>query len=136
MQRFPLQRRQHGVSLIEVLVTIVVLSIGLLGTAALQLATLQTHQGAYARTQATNIAYTIADLARANRSAVLTGAVTESVVASWTNRGDDVLVDAEVDLAVTDAANGAIRITVSWLDDRTNGAADEGEAEFTLDTRI
>jgi len=149
-------RHQRGVSLIEVLVTIVVLSVGLLGTASLQLTTLQTHQRAYSRTQATNIAYTIADLARANRSAVLSGGVDDAVIAAWTASGDDVLVDAKVDLDVTDAATGAIRITVSWLDDRTDVPADEepedggeedgeddeapdavaGEVSFTLDTRI
>ena len=42
-------RNQRGVTLIEVLVSLLVLSIGLLGVAALQVTALQTNQGAHVR---------------------------------------------------------------------------------------
>ena len=47
---------QHGFSLLEILITIVVLSIGLLGTAALQVTSLQSAHSAYQRTIASVIA--------------------------------------------------------------------------------
>lgn len=64
----------HGVTLIEVLVALVVLSIGVIGLAALQAQALQLNQGAYVRAQATNLAYDIADRMRTNRRAALDGA--------------------------------------------------------------
>lgn len=59
-------RRESGVSLIEVLVAMMILSIGLLGIAALQAQGLRFNHDAYVRTQATNLAYDIVDRMRAN----------------------------------------------------------------------
>ena len=68
------QKRQRGVGLIEVLIALLVLSIGLLGLAALQTQALKFNQGAFLRTHATTLAYDIADRMRANREyANLTG---------------------------------------------------------------
>ena len=58
-----------GFTLIESLVALLVLSIGLLGVAAMQLASLQANNGAFQRTQATFLAQDIADRMRANREA-------------------------------------------------------------------
>ncbi|ADC70728.1 type IV pilus modification protein PilV [Thioalkalivibrio sp. K90mix] len=66
--------RTRGVTLIEVLVALVVLSIGVIGLAALQAQALQLNQGAYMRAQATNLAYDIADRMRTNREVALDGA--------------------------------------------------------------
>lgn len=63
-----------GFSLIEVMVAIVVLGIGLLGLAALQVFSTQTNQSANFRTQATALAYDMLDRMRANRAAVVRGA--------------------------------------------------------------
>lgn len=57
---------QSGFSLIEVLVAALVLSIGLVGVAALQALSLQNNQSAFMRSQATALAYDLADRARAN----------------------------------------------------------------------
>jgi type IV pilus assembly protein PilV len=62
--------RNHGFSLVEVLVALLVLSIGLLGLAALQTTSLQYNTGSYFRTQATFLAYDIIDRMRANLGAV------------------------------------------------------------------
>lgn len=67
-------RRPDGFTLIEVLVALLVLSIGMLGLAALQSATLQFNHSAYLRSQATNLAYDIIDRMRANRQSALNGA--------------------------------------------------------------
>lgn len=60
--------RWLGFSLIEVLVALLVLSIGLLGLAALQTTGLQLNHQSYERTQAVIQAYDIIDRMRANKS--------------------------------------------------------------------
>ena len=52
-----LHRRAAGFSLIEVLVSMLVLGIGILGMAALQLNSMKFNQTAAVRTQATFLAY-------------------------------------------------------------------------------
>jgi type IV pilus assembly protein PilV len=70
----PRASRITGSTLVEVLVSLVVLSIGLLGVAALQLSSLRANSSAAQRSQATFLAYDIADRMRANRNAALAGA--------------------------------------------------------------
>lgn len=67
-------RHQEGATLIEVLIAIVVLSIGLLGLAGLQVTSVQSNHSAYQRSQATLLAYDLADRMRANRTEALTNA--------------------------------------------------------------
>lgn len=59
-------QRQAGFTLIEILVTLVVLSIGLLGIAGMQAGALKNNHAAYTKTQATNLAMDMADRIRAN----------------------------------------------------------------------
>ena len=63
-----LHRRAAGFSLIEVLVSMLVLGIGILGMAALQLNSMKFNQTAAVRTQATFLAYDMSDRLRANRA--------------------------------------------------------------------
>ncbi len=58
--------RARGFTLLEVLVAVFVLAIGLLGMAGLQVAGLRNNQSAYYRSQATQLAYDMADRMRAN----------------------------------------------------------------------
>jgi type IV pilus assembly protein PilV len=66
-------QRQHGVSLVEVLVSVVVVSLGLLGAVALQATALRNNQGSYERTQSSILTQGIFDAMRANLSAVTSG---------------------------------------------------------------
>lgn len=59
-------QRCRGVTLVEVLVTLIVLAIGLLGLAALQMNSLRNNSSAYERSQATFLAYEIVDRMRTN----------------------------------------------------------------------
>lgn len=59
---------EKGFSLLEVLVALLVLSIGLLGLAALQTTGLKYNQQSYGRTQATLQTYDIIDRIRANKN--------------------------------------------------------------------
>ena len=65
---------QRGTTLIEVLIALVVLAIGLLGMALLQVTSVQSNHSAYYRSQVTLLAADLADRMRANRTAALTDA--------------------------------------------------------------
>lgn len=64
-------RRQRGFTLIEILVAAVLLTGGLIGLASLQASGTRLNNSAYLRTQASILAYDIADRMRANRAAVV-----------------------------------------------------------------
>jgi type IV pilus assembly protein PilV len=66
-------QRARGFSMLEVLVALLVLSVGLLGLAALQTMGLKFNTQSYQRTQAVLNAYDIIDRIRANPGGVLTG---------------------------------------------------------------
>lgn len=61
-----IHRRARGFSLIEVMVAVFVLSIGLLGMAALMATSLRNNQSADHRSQAVNLAYDAIEMMRAN----------------------------------------------------------------------
>lgn len=65
--------RQSGFTLVEVLVSLVVLSIGLLGMAKLVLVTSHANDSAYLRSQATALAYQAIDNMRANLGGATSG---------------------------------------------------------------
>ena len=68
------RRRIAGFSLIEVLISLIILSVGLLGIAALVSESLKSKDSSYYRTQALDYASAIIDRMRANRTQALTGA--------------------------------------------------------------
>lgn len=65
------KKRCQGLTLIEVMVAVLVLSIGLLGLAAMQTSSVKFTTSAFQRTQATALAYDLADRMRGNRLAAL-----------------------------------------------------------------
>lgn len=65
--------RQSGFTLIEVLITMIVLAIGLLGFASLQAINIKTSRTAFYRSFATMYAYDMLDSMRANRAAAKAG---------------------------------------------------------------
>lgn len=68
-----LPARSAGVTLVEILVAILILSFGLLGSAGLQMAGLRAALSANQRTTATLLAYDAADRMRANMAGVTAG---------------------------------------------------------------
>ena len=64
--------KAEGFTLIEILVAVLVLSIGVLGLIAMESLALKTNQSAYHRSQATLLVYDLADRIRANKDAVST----------------------------------------------------------------
>jgi type IV pilus assembly protein PilV len=128
----PPLHRQRGVSLIEVLVSILVVSLGLLGAVALQATALRNNQGSYERTQTAILTQGIFDAMRAN----ITG------IASYNTGGMICVAPAAADLATRDlarwitslhaqihpgacgavACNGSVcTVQVRWDDSRASG---------------
>lgn len=80
-------RAQSGFTLIEVLVSLVVMSIGLLGIAKLVLYSAHSNDSAYMRSQATELAYEILDTMRANKAQALAGNYNTALTAAPTAPG-------------------------------------------------
>lgn len=68
-----LVRRTQGFTLLEVLVAMVVLSVGLLGLSGLQTTGLRNNHSAFLRSQATLVAHDVIDRMRANRDSAVAG---------------------------------------------------------------
>lgn len=136
--RFPLvaATKQTGVGLIEVLIAVLVLSIGFLGIAALEAMSLSTNNSAYARSMATINAYSIMDAMRADiANAKATSYNTTVKGGSCPTSGGNTLITQQlyvwcVSLAATLGAtdttqgtvncdgNGNCTITISFDDSR------------------
>jgi len=126
------QRRQRGVTLIEILITLLVLAIGLLGLAALQGVSLQTGQVAYQRSQAVSIAYEVADFARANRSV----ATSSDLQTLATNMATRMLPSGTATVTGPNATTNEITVTVSWSEDRLEDLESDPTLTETFSTRI
>ena len=61
-------KKNNGFTLLEVLITVVILSIGLLGLAGLQATGMKFNHSAYLRSQATILGYDMIDRMRANKA--------------------------------------------------------------------
>lgn len=74
--------RQRGFTLIEVMIAVLVLSIGLLGLAGLQVTALRNNQTAFLRTQAAILSGDIIERMRANQAGVTAGAYDQATGAA------------------------------------------------------
>ena len=136
---------QHGVGMMEVLVALLVMSIGVLGYAGLQLRALNSSEDAFVRSQAMAIAQDAVERIAANRSGVTTYAtaanwpaqVQTEQPANWTECIDalcssalmaqwdiaqlawmagDLLPGGRIDAAACQAS-AALCVRVAWNDD-------------------
>jgi len=136
------RRRASGATLIEVLVAIVVLAIGLLGLAGLQMTSLQSNYSAMMRTKATLLAYDLTDRMRARRQATLTGAYDNNAT------GDRETWNTSVTQSLGTGAQGSVTrvgrdvtITIQWNDNRgrikgSNDTTTSSTETFTYRTEI
>lgn len=120
--------RQQGFTLLEVLVSMLIVSIGLLGLAGLTTTSLQNNQSAYQRSQATWLAYDMLDRMRANRAVAVTGSYDTafSTVPSGSTTAAQDLTQWKNTLAAAmpggqgsiGRANGLVTVTIRWDDSR------------------
>lgn len=147
--------KQNGFTLIEVLVTMVVMAIGLLGLAGLQVTSLRNTEVAYQRSQATTLAYDMLDRMRSNPTGVADGKYDDitAAPASYTDctsntcdtdamatfDNGDWQAKIAADLpsgsgAVSGSGSGSVfTITISWDEDRDPGTS---ATSFSLSSRI
>ena len=129
--------RQRGVGMIEVLVTLLILSIGMLGLAALQMRTLRNNQSALERSMAVAETHAVADAMRADRTNAIAGlfniALTDAaptgttfrevILAAWRSN----LISAlGADATGSVNCNGPLcTIVIRWNDSRGTGGVDQ-----------
>jgi len=147
--------RQKGFSLLEVLITLVILSIGLLGLAGLQATGLKNNLSAYHRTQATQLAYDIADRMRANMTAIASYPTadpsTANVQAGCLAAGCTPVQMADNDLyewnlaitselplgkaTISAPVAGIYTISIQW-DDNRSGVTDGNDPDFQVSFQL
>ncbi|MES2366648.1 MAG: type IV pilus modification protein PilV [Pseudomonadota bacterium] len=133
--------RQQGFTLLEVLVAMVIVSIGLVGLAGLMMTSAKNNQSAYYRSQASWLGYDIIDRMRANRVLAQGGSYdialgvmpTGCGAASAPPAGDLCQWNTELQTALPTGKGSIVvsgsvaTVTVSWDDRRGLGA----NANFT-----
>jgi type IV pilus assembly protein PilV len=140
------KRHQKGMTLIEVLVSVLILAIGILGAAAIQLNALKYTDSSAMTSQASFIAYDMMDRIRANvdgnavgngatnvLATYALGSLASAPVASTDARSVD-LADFRTNVTAFAGADGAnskivingreVTITIYWNDARATGASD------------
>lgn len=125
-------RSQAGFTLIEILVAMLILAIGMLGIAAMQLRGLQYNHDAYLRSQVNLLAYDISDRMRLNsdnaasyvqdntipntRPACTAGLATvANDLNCWVQQGYDALPPGST-MNITAGASGSYTAAISWTD--------------------
>lgn len=138
------RRRQQGVGLIEVLIAVLILSVGLLGLASLQLWTLKNNQSSLERSMAVVQTHSIVDAMHADRTAALAGDFDLDIEADAPAGATFAAVSlvawrASLVAALGTGAKGGVdcdgslcTISVRWNDQR--GTA--GDDELTIETQV
>ena len=148
------RQSQQGVSLIEVLVSVLILGIGLLGIAAMQAAALRNNESALGRSQAVIQSYAILDAMRANAVEARAGnynrATTCEVPDTGTRVDDDwnrwvtglkaTMGNFDTTCGSVECDNAQCTVTVQWDDSRATHAEGDIDAAreltFTTVTRL
>lgn len=142
--------RQHGVGLIEVLVAVLVLSLGLLGMAGLQASALKANQSSYGRTQAVMLSYYMLDMLRTDRAgaeglsynmpatcdpeAITTADLSGNTRKHWLQSIRNTLGNDDSSCgAIACDAGGLCTITINWDDSRAGGL---GNQTFATSSRL
>ena len=141
-----------GTSLIEVLISVLILGIGLLGVVAMQATALRNSQGSYERSVAIVQAYSMLDAMRANRNEALIGRYDLNWTCNPPNAGNLIASDlnqwiTRLRSQVSQSACGRIEcginsceVEVRWDQSRstggTDGAEDDDIQRVTASTRL
>lgn len=120
---------QRGISLIEVLITVLVLAVGLLGLAGLQIASLKNNQSAMERSLAVVQSYTMAEAIRADTESAKQGRfninLTDDVSSGTFPAGVHAIWRDQLKQNLGDAATGSVScsntectVIVQWDDSK------------------
>ncbi len=129
----------RGFSLLEVLIALLILSIGLLGLAALQMRGLKYNHDAYVRSQSTILAYDIMDRMRGNsaNSADYADPVSTSIVCSdtvgsganerrcWEDKLVSMLPAGSGSIAQNGTDTSLYNVTINWTDRETGNSVNQ-----------
>lgn len=124
---------QRGVTLLEVLISIVVLAVGLLGYAGLQTVSLKNNLSAYHRSQATMMAYDVIDRMRADQPNLASYTLAfgadpvYAVLANWRAGLVDALPGADAQIQFPGGVGvtpTVVEITIRWDDNRDGDTID------------
>ena len=119
-------RNQHGIALIEILISVLVLGIGLLGIAALQSSSVRYSQSAQERTTALIMVGTLTEIIRSNpdvaRSGSYAGDCESELLADWALQLQTATGTAVCPEVAWDAGSGVYTISINWQDDKVKGA--------------
>lgn len=142
-------RNQKGFSLLEILVTLVILSFGLLGIAGIIVNSLKSNQSSYSRTQASWLANDIIDRMRANRStaevvpspyslAMSASAPTDASIPSvdlkdWRDALASALPSGAGSVAV-DATSSNVTVVVQW--DNSHAVGGASNEKITVESHL
>ena len=141
-------KRECGMTLVEALVALVVLSVGLLGVAGLQLSSLRNNHNAHLRSQATALAYDIMDRMRANRVAARAGeynVAIDGTISGVTIAATDVNAWRAALAATLPAGEGAVdlvagtnqvTITIQWSERVTEESNEDSVVEFVTTSQL
>jgi type IV pilus assembly protein PilV len=139
-----IKKRSAGFSLIEVLISLVILAVGLLGIAGLQAFGLKNNHSSYMRTQATFQIAAIFDRMRANRTQALNNAYDIALGASpsGSQLADQDLIAWKNELAVMfPSGDGAVAcnagvctVTVQWADLQDDGS--RADRQFVMVSQL
>lgn len=141
----PKLKKTRGFTLIEVLIAVLILSIGLLSLALTQVNSMRNTHSSYLRTQATFLADDILDSIRANRSIAESGgydisvgvapssgaSVAESDLSAWKDNLANMLPAGDGSI-VRDVATGEFTVTVQWKD--RDDATTDPPTQFPVST--
>jgi type IV pilus assembly protein PilV len=143
-------KKVRGVGLVEVLVTLLLLSIALLTLTTLQSRSLQYNQGAYFRSQANILAGDILDRIRSSKALLtaynlteasydltatpVTGTVAAVDVDQWRRALATGLPDGRGGISC--AATNICTITISWSELNHSGQTAEDRTSFTYSARL
>ncbi|MDP3843383.1 MAG: type IV pilus modification protein PilV [Oxalobacteraceae bacterium] len=146
-------QKQKGFSLLEILITLVIISFGLLGIAGVIVNSLKNNQSSYSRSQASLLANDIIDRMRANRTTAETSPSPYTLAIGGTPSGSGVvlsdLTEWRASLAsampsgtgsvALDGATKKLTIVVQWNDSRASGDTTTfglSSQQITVETRL
>lgn len=131
------RQSQSGVSLLEILISVLVLAIGILGIAALQAITLKNVGSAASRTQASMQVYSMFDIIRGNRTNIGAyntntfvagdGSGTAGTMEGWLDSLQTTIAPDATGRVICAADTQICDVGVRWSDERATGGSQAQE---------